>query len=283
VPEPQRLRRNREATVLYYPATATFQNDPTELPEHDRRGRTMIRTTLRNYSTTLGWWDGDRGTTNDDRPAHEAKGIDGLGHQQQFETAEYSFDFRMNPGFAGTNHFCHIFQLKQTENGSSGSPLVTVSLYKNSSGQTEGRVIADSEHKSGSDIVRTFTFTPNTWNHVVVRITPTDKLSATGGWSRRSRRRVQRADQRAAVVGRRRRHRTASNDYRPKFGFYRGIGTDYGVPSGDSWIEHRTITGYSGASNALTWKGGAAGNPTVGQRRNDEFFERRGDEHLSTP
>src|SRR6201999_4249510 len=53
---------------------------------------------------------------------------------------------------------------------------------------------------------------------------------------------------------------SGSTDYRPKFGFYRGIGVDYGVPAGDSWVEHRTITGYIGSSNVLTWQGGANGN-----------------------
>ena len=53
---------------------------------------------------------------------------------------------------------------------------------------------------------------------------------------------------------------TDSTEYRPKFGFYRGIGTTYGVPTGDSWVEHRTVTGYIGASNILTWKGGQNSN-----------------------
>src|SRR5262249_60278441 len=49
---------------------------------------------------------------------------------------------------------------------------------------------------------------------------------------------------------------TGSTDYRPKWGLYRGIGVDYGVPPGDSWVEHRTVTGYIGASNLLSWNGG---------------------------
>jgi autotransporter-associated beta strand protein len=250
-----------EATVIYHPASATFEPDPTNFPNMIDQGPTFIRTTLRNYYPTLGWWDGDRGTTNDDRQRTEAKGIVGLGHQHQNQAFEYSFDFRMNPGFFGVNHFCDVFQLKQTENGSSGAPLSTVALYRNGSGVTEGRIYADSAEKSGSDIVRTFSFTPNIWYHVVVRITPTDKVNATGGvvasingdafagqsdvlmWS----------DDGGGT-------NTASNDYRPKFGFYRAIGTSYGVPAGDSWVEHRTITGYIGASNALTWKGGLNSN-----------------------
>jgi autotransporter-associated beta strand protein len=250
-----------EATILYYPATNTFQNDASNYANMVDVSPGMIRTTLRNYQPTLGWWDGDRGTTNDDRQRTEVKGIDGLAHQKQGETFEYSFDFRTNAGFMGTSHFCHIFQLKQTENGSSGSPLVTVSLYKNGS-VTEGRIQATSDGRAGTDVVRTFSFAGNTWNHVVVRITPTDDVALTGAvlgsvngdafaglsnvsmWSNDG----------GATPD------VPSNDYRTKFGLYRGIGTSYGVPAGDSWIEHRTVTGYAGASKALTWKGGVAGN-----------------------
>src|SRR5437016_464824 len=146
-----------EATVIYYPATGTFENDPTNFPNMIDEGPMMIRTTLRNYYPTLGWWDGDRGTTNTDRQRTEAKGIDNLGHQARFQTFEYAFDFRSNPGFSGTSHFCHIFQLKQTENGSSGSPLVTVSLYKNGTA-TEGRIQATSDGRPSTDIIRTFSF-----------------------------------------------------------------------------------------------------------------------------
>src|SRR5262249_25655751 len=31
-------------------------------------------------------------------------------------------------------------------------------------------------------------------------------------------------------------------------------------PVGDSWVEHRTITGYQGSSNVLTWQGGQNNN-----------------------
>src|SRR4051812_24455560 len=210
-----------EATVIYHPDSATFENDPTNFPNMIDEGGTMIRTTLRNYYPTLGWWDGDRGTTNDDRQRTEAKGIDNLGHQHQAQTFEYSFDFRMNPGFAGTSHFCDVFQLKQTENGSSGSPLVTVSLYKNGS-VTEGRIQATSDGRPGTDIVRTFSFTPNTWNHVVVRIKPTDDVAVTGavlgsvnGDAFAGLTNVSMWSNDGGAAG------DPSNDYRTKFGFYR--------------------------------------------------------------
>src|SRR3954454_21814253 len=166
-----------EATVLYYPGTNTFVPDPGSFPNHVDKGGGLFRDTLRNNYPTLGWWDGDRATTNTDRQRTEVKGIDGLAHQKQFQTYEYSFDFRTNPGFSGTGHFCHIFQLKATEDGSSGSPLVTVSLYKNGS-VTEGRIDCNSADASGDKIARTFSFTPNAWNHVVVRIAPSNSTAS---------------------------------------------------------------------------------------------------------
>src|SRR6185369_6386834 len=105
-----------EPTVIYYPDTATFANDSYDNMIDEGGG--MTRVTLRNNYPTLGWWDGDRNTTNDDRQRGEWKGFDALAHQHANQTYEYSFDFRTNPGFSGTSHFCHIFQLKETENGS---------------------------------------------------------------------------------------------------------------------------------------------------------------------
>ncbi len=98
-----------EPTVIYFPDTLTFQNDSYDNMIDEGGG--MTRVTLRNNYSTLGWWDGDRSTTNNDRQRGEWKGIVGLGHQHANQTFEYSFDFRMNPGFAGTSHFCDVFQL----------------------------------------------------------------------------------------------------------------------------------------------------------------------------
>ncbi len=247
-----------EPTVVYYPSTAAFWNDSYDNMIDEGGG--MTRVTLRNNYPTLGWWDGDRNTSNDDRQRGEWKGFDALAHQQANQTYEYSFDFRTNPGFSGTNHFCHIFQLKETENGSSGFPLVTVSLYKNGS-VTEGRVIDGSANLSGSLTARTFSFTANTWNHVVVRITTTNGaagdtsgalVASVNGDAFSGLSNVQMWSDNGAGA--------PSDDYRTKFGFYRGIGTSYGVPAGDSWVEHRTITGSDSSSNVLTWKGGLASN-----------------------
>jgi hypothetical protein len=95
-PEHRRLRGLEEATVIYHPH-ADLRERPDHFPNMIDEGPMMIRTTLRNYYPTLGWWDGDRATTNDDRQRTEVKGIDGLAHQKQFQTYEYSFDFRTNP------------------------------------------------------------------------------------------------------------------------------------------------------------------------------------------
>src|SRR2546430_11706654 len=55
-----------EATVIYFPDTNTFQNDPTNFPNHVDEGGGMFRDTLRNYYPTQDWWDGNRDPTNTD-------------------------------------------------------------------------------------------------------------------------------------------------------------------------------------------------------------------------
>lgn len=238
-----------EATVIYFPGSNIFQDDPGNLPNFVDEGGGMFKTTLRNYQPTLGWWDGDRATTNTDRQRTEVKGIVGLGHQKVGQTFEYSFDFRTNPTFGGTGHFCHVFQLKATD-GNDGPPLVTVSLYKNGSG-VQGRIIQSSD--GGGSTPRTWTFTPGDWYHFAVRITPCASTESTGV--------AQISINGDAFQGATNipLYLNGSTDYRPKWGFYRGIGTDYGVPTGDSWVEHRAVTGYIGSTNVLTWKGAQNG------------------------
>src|SRR5271154_3038505 len=88
-----------EPTVLYFPATNTFQTGDT-FQNHVDEGGGMFRDTLRNNYSTLGWWDGDGAdSANTDRQRSEPKGIVGLGHQQVEQTFEYSFDFRTDPTF----------------------------------------------------------------------------------------------------------------------------------------------------------------------------------------
>ncbi|MGN6367595.1 MAG: autotransporter-associated beta strand repeat-containing protein [Phycisphaerae bacterium] len=245
-----------EASVLYYPASNTFVTDSPNFPNHLDEGGGMFRDILRNYYPTLGWWDGDRDTTNTDRQRTEAKGITGLGHQGLDQTFEYSFDFRTNPGFTATSSFDHIFQLKAL-NGDNGPPLATISLYKNGSG-IQGRVDSWSDGTTGTpqkeSVITTFNYTAGQWIHFVIRITPCAQGETTGG--------IQLSVNGGAFVGVTNSaiDLQGATSYRPKFGFYRGISTTNGVPVGDSWVEHRTVTGYIGDSNVLSWKGGANNN-----------------------
>jgi autotransporter-associated beta strand protein len=239
-----------EATVIYFPDTNTFQNDATNFPNHVDEGGGLFRDTLRNYYSTQGWWDGDRNTTNTDRQRTEAKGITGLGHQFVDQTFEYSFDVRTNPGFFGTGHFCDFFQLKALD-GNNGAPLVAGAFYKSGS-TTYMRFDSDGDGRNGT--VGTFSFTVGQWNHVVIRITPCQSTESIG--------QVTASVDGSNFVGYTSSSifLTSSTEYRPKFGFYRGIGTGYGVPNGDSWFEHRTVTGFIGSRNVLTWKGGINSN-----------------------
>jgi autotransporter-associated beta strand protein len=242
-----------EPKVIYFPDTNTFENDPTNFQNHVDEGGGLFRDTLRNYYSTLGWWDGDGAdTSNTDRQRSEPKGIVGLGHQQVEQTFEYSFDFRTDPTFQATSNFDHIFQLKAT-NGDDGSPLATISLYKSGSG-IQGRVDAFSDGSSGSTsetVPVTFSYTAGQWIHFVIRITPCAAGESTG--------QIQLSVNGGAFTGIANApvDLTGSTDFRPKFGFYRGISTTNGVPAGISWVEHRTITGYIGTSNVLTWNGTA--------------------------
>ncbi len=172
-----------EPKVIYFPATNTFQNDPTNYQNHVDEGGGLFRDTLRNeyptplppYASGPGWWDGDgANSANTDRQRSEPKGIVGLGHQQVEQTFEYSFDFRTDPTFTATSNFDHIFQLKAT-NGDDSPPLATISLYKSGSG-IQGRVDCFSDGTSGTPqtetVPTTFSYTAGQWIHFVIRITP---------------------------------------------------------------------------------------------------------------
>ncbi len=252
-------------TVIYFPDTNTFETDPTDFVHEIDEGDSMFRQVLRNeyptpqppYAPGPGWWDGDGADpANTDRQRVEPKGIVGLGHQGVDQTFEYSFDFRTDPTFQATSDFCHIFQLKALD-GDDSPPLATISLYKNGSG-IQGRVDCFTDGTSGTPqteiIPTTFNYTAGQWIHFDIRITPCAQgestgeilLSVNGGpFTGIANAAIDLAD---------------STTYRPKFGFYRGMSTSNGVPVGDSWVEHRTITGYIGTSNILTWAGGANNN-----------------------
>jgi autotransporter-associated beta strand protein len=243
-----------EPSVIYHPSTATFTSD--SYANIIDEGGGMIRETLRNYQDQ-DWWDGDRNTTNADRQRAEVKNLGGTSYRQLTgETYEYSYDFRTNPEFVATGHFCHIFQLKATDEtdvGSSGSPLVTLSLYK-SGGVTVGRLQYQSGDASSSTIVRTFAFTPGQWIHAVIRITTTSSSGSNGVVLASIN-----GDAFQGVTGVPV-YRNGATTYYNKWGFYRGIGLDYGVPLGDSWVEDRTVTLLKGATNILKWNGGLNGN-----------------------
>jgi autotransporter-associated beta strand protein len=241
-----------EPTVIYFPSTNTFENDPTNYVNIVDEGGGMIRSTLRNDYATQGWWDGDRNTANTDRQRAEVKGITGLGHQKVDQTFEYSFDFRTDDDFTATGHFCHVFQLKATD-GNSGPPLVTVSLYKNGNA-IQGRLLQNSDGTTTTGTPRTFSYTAGEWCHVVVRITTCASTESSGAVLASIN-----GDAFQGITGQPI-YLAGSTDYRPKWGLYRGIGVDYGVPPGDSWVEHRTVSGYIGASNLLTWNGGQNSN-----------------------
>ncbi|HSV14727.1 MAG TPA: autotransporter-associated beta strand repeat-containing protein [Tepidisphaeraceae bacterium] len=253
-----------EPSILYFPDTDTFQTDPINFKNHVDEGGSLFRDTLRNeypspvapYAPGPGWWDGDGAdNTRTDRQRSEPKGIVGLGHQQVEQTFEYSFDFRTDPTFTATSNFCHIFQLKAT-NGDDGSPLATISLYKNGSA-IQGRVDCFTDGTTGNNteiIPTTFSYTAGQWSHFVIRITPCAQGETTGQIQLSVNGGAFKGVTNSAV------DLTGSTDFRPKFGFYRGISTTNGVPIGDSWVEHRTITGYTGASNVLTWQGGQNNN-----------------------
>src|SRR5690242_15799495 len=106
-----------EPTVLYHPSDGSFTND--SFVNITDQGGGVFRYTLR-YQPNNDWWDGDRATTNIDRQRAEVKGLGT--HQKTDQTFRYSFDWRTDPNFIGTNTFCHVFQLKSTD-GDSDDPL----------------------------------------------------------------------------------------------------------------------------------------------------------------
>jgi autotransporter-associated beta strand protein len=128
---------------------------------------------------------------------------------------------------------------------------VTVTLRKNGSA-VQGQIITSSD--AGGIPTQTFSFTPGQWHHFDVRITTSAQGSATGA--------VMTSVNGGSFFGTTNAqiYLTGSTDYRPKWGLYRGIGVSDGVPVGDSWVEHRTVTGTIGSTNVLTWKGGTNSN-----------------------
>jgi Polysaccharide lyase len=211
-----------EPTVIYHPSTATFTAD--SYANIVDEGAGMFRYTLR-YQPNLDYWDGDRATTNTDRQRAEVKGLGP--HQETNQTFEYSFDWRTDSNFIGTTSFCHIFQLKAT-NGDDSPPLVTLSLSTNNT----GRLQLWSGTAANSTVARTFSYADNVWEHADIIIhAATDNTGFVE----------------ASLNGDPFKglfnlpvYRPDATDYRPKWGFYRGINSNLFV--GTNYVEDRNVT-----------------------------------------
>jgi hypothetical protein len=210
-----------EPTVLYHPSTATFTND--SYVNIVDEGGGMFRYTLR-YRPDLDYFDGDRATTNTDRQRAEIKGLGP--HHKVGQTFEYTYDGRTDSNFVGTSTFCHIFQLKAT-NGDDAPPLVTLSLGTNNTGKLE----LWSGTATGPSSARTFTYADNVWEHADIIIhTATDNTGFVE----------------ASINGDAFKglfnlpvYRPDATDYRPKWGFYRGINSNIFV--GANYVEDRNV------------------------------------------
>ncbi len=172
------------------------------------------------------WWDGDQHTDRKDRQRSEVKGIGP--HQKTGETFEYGTTWRTDPDFAGTNRFCHVFQLKATD-GSNGPPLVTVSVLEKPGMAALRYWSGDAK---GFTTAREFAWKPNTWQTLRIRI----KVSTGNDGELTCS--VDGDDfQGAKGIAL---FRPESTDYRPKWGFYRGVSKDMKLH--DDWVEHKNAS-----------------------------------------
>lgn len=210
-----------EPLVRYDSTAGTFVRD--DFVNITDFGGGIFRMRLRYESAQ---WDADRDTRNTDRQRAEVKGL-GV-HQKTGETFEYSTTWRTNPEFTGAFRFCHVFQLKST-NGDSGAPLVTLSI-------DEDRKYASIRYWSGhakeATVARKFPWKPNVWQTVRIRVKTSvdddgEVLASVDGDPFQG--------ARAVAV-----YRTGATDYRPKWGFYRGVKA--GLRLGEDYVEHRDIS-----------------------------------------
>ena len=210
-----------EPSVRYSPAKDTFVHD--SFVNITEAGERTFRMELRYRSDE---WDGDRDTHNNDRERAEVKGLGP--HQKHGDTFEYATTWRSNPSFKGSPRFCHIFQLKAT-NGDSGAPLVTLSIHEG----TQHAAVQYWPGKAKSSLtVREFEWSPGVWQTIRLRIktSPTkdgEVLVSVNG------------DDFKGVTGVEV-YRPEANDYRPKWGLYRGVTT--GMSLGDDYIEHKDVS-----------------------------------------
>jgi hypothetical protein len=225
-----------EPLVRYTSATGAFAHD--DLVNITDQGGGMFRMRLRYRSDE---WDGDRDTHNTDRQRAEVKGLGP--HQKTGETFEYATSWRTSPGLRAASRFCHVFQLKST-NGDSGAPLVTISIDE---GRANTSVRVWSGKAKTATTVREFPWTPGEWTTVRLRIKTSrsvegaddgEVLASVNGDAFQGARGI-------AVF------RTGANDYRPKWGFYRGAKP--GLTLDDDYVEHKDVSAEKvGAAAALS-------------------------------
>ena len=210
-----------EPELRYVIATGRFVYDPyvniTDAGDH------TVRMTLR-YNRD--WWDSDRDKTDTTRQRAEVKGLGP--HQKPGETFEYATTWRTDPDFRGSKRFCHVFQLKATD-GSNGPPLVVLSVLD---GVGRAAVRYWPSDSKGFINVREFAFKPGTWQTVRIRIKTSEQadgevLVSVDGDPFQGAKNV-------------RVYREYATDYRPKWGFYRGLAK--GMDLHDDWVEHKNAS-----------------------------------------
>jgi hypothetical protein len=212
-----------EPTVVYHVSSKSFTNDSyANLTSLSGGFKSLLRYRANN------WWDGDRATTNTDRQRGEVKGLGS--HQLPGDTFEYTSTWKTNSTFKQNGHFCHIFQLKALD-GDNGAPLITQSL---DNGGNNGGVQYCSGSQSGFSTARSFTYTAGSSKTVKIRVKVTTS-SGTNGL-------VQASINGDSLQGKTNigLYRSSSTSYRPKWGLYRGVGTNDSI--GDDSVQHTGVS-----------------------------------------
>jgi hypothetical protein len=206
-----------EPTQIYRPSSNSFVNDSYDNMTSPSSG--TFRFVLRFRSSQ---WDGDRATGNTDRQRAEVKGLGA--HQKTDDTFEYGHTWKTNRG--GSGSFWHVFQLKAT-NGDNGAPLVVDSL----TGGSNAAVRYCSGSTSGFTVARSYGISIGSFTTTLIRV-----KTATSGGS------LQAAINGGSMSGKTNvgMYRPGANDYRPKWGSYRGVSTS--SPYGDDTVEQKGVT-----------------------------------------
>jgi hypothetical protein len=214
-----------EPTVIYHLSSNSFTNDSYVNIVDYAPGE--VRMYLRYNANN--WWDGDRNTTSSDRGRAEVKGL-GV-HQLPGETFDYVTKWKTNSTFKQNGHFCHFFQLKGVD-GDNGAPLITMSA---DNGGNSGALQYCSGTQSGFTIARSFTYTPGASMTLKARVKTTTSSSTTGS--------CQLSINGDSLSGKTNigLYRTSSTEYRPKWGFYRGVGTNDAINTSD-YMHHALVS-----------------------------------------